>query len=814
MKNKEEVAFFPEQFLLLSDLETVFHTIASYCRSSAGKEDCINIQVYSDINSISQIQTPVKESLNILLSGKAFPDTEFSDNRESLSLLKTPGWVAELTDIFELGKVLKTMQKLVLFAQEHPNSSVLQQIIFETVFHQHLIQTLFSVIDDTGIIRDDASDELFRLKKEYLRFSRDIEKRLNSIFKELKLSGLVVEDSKMTIRNGRNVIPVPANFKYKIKGIIHDESATGQTAYVEPMEIVEMGNKMRENLSAQQREVRRILAEISDILRFHIDDILNYYEILKKIDVCFAKARFGAAINGIIPNPEPFPLIDWKNARNIVLHSHLQKQGKTLVPLEISMGQQNRLIVLSGANAGGKSLVIKTVALIQAMIQCGLPVPVDENSKTGVFSLLFLDIGDGQSIESDLSTYSSHLETMKVFLNKVDDKSLYLIDEIGSGTDPVLGGSLAQAILMKLHSEGAFGIVTTHLDVLKKMADEMPEASNAAMIFNTEKLQPTYTLRPGIPGNSFTFEIAARTGIPGKIIEQAQHFAGDERITFEQKISDVEQKAIELQEIITKHKIAEEFLDETIKKYSALIEKIENQQREIIEKSKQEALDLLNNANSTIENTIRVIKESAADKEITKTARKEIEATKQEIQQHTPSKKISEKLKNPIPVSKTEKSDKIISVELKQGTPIIHKHNQSEGVILEVLSSNKLKVAFNNVSVIMNTSDVIPVKEKTSAASKVNIRLEGELNKKTGNFARQIDMRGFKAEEVMAVLEKHIDDGLLIGVYDFSILHGKGNGVLRNVVRQLLSKHPNVESFESEHIERGGDGITLVKLIK
>jgi DNA mismatch repair protein MutS2 len=815
MMSKKSLYLFPENFMQVSDMNQILELIASSCFSIAAKKKALQPLLFTDCDQIKDAHIIIREAINMHRSGYALPALEFADNRTEILNLRTTGWVIDLENLHVLRNVLQLFSELLKFLSAKKQAEELKVMVMSIVFHDHLLIKINSILDHEGNIRDDASEELIRLSREYKKQTKEIEKRLHSIFTELKISGIAADDSNMTIRNGRSVIPVPVSYKNRIKGIIHDESATGQTAYVEPLEIVEMGNRLRENLAARQREILRILADISEQLHYAVDDITKYYEILTDVDLCFGKARFAGAYDCILPVVENKPVIDWKQARNIVLQVHLKKQNRKIIPLDIKLGDHQRMMVISGANAGGKSVVIKTVALIQTMIQCALPVPLKEESLAGVFSSIFLDMGDGQNMESDLSTYSSHLETMKVFISQVNSKSLYLIDEIGTGTDPVLGGSLAQAILIRLHQHQACGIITTHLDALKKMADETHEAQNAAMVFDTQRLEPSYVLKNGIPGNSFTFEIAARTGIPEEIIGDAKLLAGDERITFEQKISDMEEKTALLLESMEKQNMAEEFLDELIQKYQKLIEKFEKEQSVIIEKTRQEASEIISKTNKTIEKTIREIKESDADRNRTKQLREELKTIEEQAQNFEPSAKIPEKLLRNVMLVQKEKTEKQIKhTDWKNGMRVKHKTNGMEGIVLEVSGDNRVKVAFNSVSLSLPAELLVPLPEQQKKGIERKLKLQHDLHQKVGLFERQLDLRGMKAEEVMYVVEKHIDDALLIGICDFSILHGKGYGVLRNVSRQILSKHPNVESFQSEHVDRGGDGITIVKLRK
>lgn len=777
-----------------------------------GKQLIDNIEYSSNVNIINEELEIVDEAFNILKNSQNLPIIEIDDFSPEIDQLRLSGWVISLESLFDLLKLLICFQDVKSFFNKQNLAPKINNQINKVIFHSDILKKIQRIINEKGEIKDNASTELQNLRIAHKSKLKSIDRQLNQIFKGLKSSGLLEESVGLTIRNGRNVIPVPASAKYSIKGIIHDESATGQTAYVEPIEIVELNNQLRENEAAQQREIRKILAEISGEIHFVIDDILQYFPILGLIDFVSSKARFALSYNCCIPKVVDEQIIDWKNAKNIVLQIHLSKQNQKLIPLNLRMDENNRMIVISGANAGGKSVVLKTVALIQTMAQCGIPTPLSENSTLGVFSSIHLDIGDGQSLEANLSTYTSHLVKIKSILSNSNPKSLYLLDEVGTGTDPVLGGALGQAVLLKLHSLGAWGIITTHLDAIKQMADELIGAQNAAMMFDTNKLEPSYLLKTGIPGNSFTFEIARRTGIPEDIIQQAVIYAGDERIKFEKKISDVEAKSNELDDKIQKNKVAEDFLTDLISKYSGLISDFETKQKEIIEKTKAEAKSLLQNTNKIIENSIREIKESEANKEVSKEARLKIRNLEQQIENFTPENKLPQKHSRTIQkinIIKTEpKSENKI---FKPGQKVKHHSSNAIGLIDKILKNGNLIVAFDSVMMTLKPDQLNIVTENRSNSNK-GIKLKESIVSRANNFKRDLDVRGFRAEELQNILEKHIDEALLVGIKSFSILHGRGHGILRSVVKQVLAKHSNVISFEHEHIERGGDGITIVHL--
>jgi len=812
MITNENSNLFPKDFYAVSDFDKILKILSDKCYSQMGKDLVSNIQFSSDVDTINKSYSTVVETFNILKNGQNLPIIETDDFSADIAQLRIPAWVISVESLFQLLKLLICFQDVKLFFKNQLSASEINKIINNVVFHTDLIKKIQKIIDDKGEIKDTASAELQQLRLTYKSKQKLIDKQLNQIFKQLKTSGLLEESLSLTIRNGRSVIPVPASAKYSIKGIIHDESASGQTAYVEPIEIVVINNQLRENEAAQQREIRKILTEISSEIHLVIDDILQYFPVLGLIDFVSSKARFAMQYNCCIPQVEDKQILDWKNAKNLVLQIHLSKQNSQLIPLNLRMDENCRMIVISGANAGGKSVVLKTVALIQTMVQCGIPATLSENSTVGVFSSIHLDIGDGQSLEANLSTYTSHLVKIKSILSNSNPKSLYLLDEVGTGTDPVLGGALAQAILLKLHSMGAWGIITTHLDSIKQMADELIGAQNAAMMFDTNKLEPSYLLKTGIPGNSFTFEIARRTGIPEDIIQQAVIYAGDERIKFEKKISDVEAKSNELDDKIQKNKIAEDFLSDLITKYSGLVNDFEIKQKDIIEKTKAEAKSLLQNTNKTIENSIREIKESEANKEVSKEARLKIKNLEQQIEQFTPENKLPEKHSRTIKKLNIKKTlPTVENKNFKTGQRVKHQSSNTIGEISKILKNGNLIVAFDSVMMTLKPDQLNIVTENRSTSNK-SVKLKESIVSRANNFKPDLDLRGFRAEEIQNLLEKHIDEALLVGVKSFSILHGRGHGILRSVVKQVLAKHSNVASYEHEHIERGGDGITIVHL--
>ncbi len=811
----DNIQIFPPEFEKITDFVVIKDLIKSFCNSQTGKKLGEQYIFHTNIEQIKLLHKPIQETVHILENGTNLPYIEFVDNRDDINLLRTSGWVLDADNLYELLLVFDILFILKQFVhkQQLTESSAIKQIIDEVPYYSDIHKEIKQIFDSKGNISDNASKDLNKIRQTIKQKLKEIDKRASLIFKQLKAQEILEGSASITIRSGRNVIPVPASAKYQVKGIIHDESATGQTVYIEPLEIVEMNNQLKETEAAEKREIRKILTNISSLLHPIIDDILKYYNILGEIDLTFAKAKFAKQHHAILPDIRDEAIINWKQSVNLVLQLSLKKQLKNFIPFSLELGNHNRMIILSGANAGGKSVVLKTLALNQYMIQCGLPVTIHADSKVGIFSKICIDIGDGQSFEANLSTYTSHLEKMSKFIQLADKKTLYLIDEIGTGTDPVLGGAMAQSILINLHSKGSCGIVTTHIDTLKEMADTTPEIQNAAMLFDTNKLEPSFQMKVGVPGNSFTFEIAARTGIPQKIIQEAKKFSGKERISLEERISDFEKISAELQQKMQEVSVAESFFSEIIQKYQNLIKQIETEQTHIIEKTKEEANALISNTHKIIENTIREIKEAEAEKNKTQKIRKNLSDFQAELTEFTPTKKLSEKLKKHLPKKKPDSHIKTKPQEYATGMFVKIKGNEKIGLIVEIIEKDVLKIAFDNIQMLVK-ADLVEYTSETPNLFQPNknIRLKNDLLTRTKMFERNIDIRGMRANEAEELLEKHLDEAVLVGVKEFQILHGKGYGTLKQVVKKTLQLHPDVEEFYYEHVERGGEGITIVQM--
>jgi len=663
---------------------------------------------------------------------------------------------------------------------------------------------------------------LHTIRRELSGKKSSINKRIAQIMQKVKKDGMTRDDAEVTIRDGHLVIPVNAVNKRKIKGYVHDESATGQTVYIEPAEIVDLGNELRELELAEKREIIKILTTVTDLIRPWIEDLGNAYHYLGVIDFLRAKSLFALEIGGVLPELQMSPIVDWRKAYHPLLFLLHKAQRKTVEPLTIKLDSKNRILIISGPNAGGKSVCLKTVGLVQYMLQCGLLIPVHESSVAGIFKDLFIDIGDEQSLDNDLSTYSSHLMSLKYLLNHANDQMLFMIDEFGSGTEPQLGGAIAEAVLENLNKFETFGIVTTHYANLKMLGGVLPGVINGAMLFDTQNIQPLYQLQIGKPGSSFAFEIARKIGFPESILEEAIQKTGTTQIDFDTQLQSLEverktlvRKQLELQS-------ADEVITEITERYRTRLETLEVSSKEIIESAKKQAKEIVLNANKLIENTIREIKETQANQAKTKIVREQIETFKAELEEKKTDalvqtvKQLDKEIRR-----ETKKEEKpyplITGKQLKVGDNVKVTGQLSIGQITNI-SGNKAEVTFGQMKMHI---DLLRLEKSRSAEVKADKdfsqsrRFKGimsEINDKMANFKHQLDIRGKRADEALEEVSHYIDDAILLSVSEVSILHGKGNGVLRDVIRTYLSSVPEVKRYKDAPTDMGGSGITIASL--
>jgi len=792
--------------------------VADHCLSDMGRDRIRHI-------SFSHVFPEIRDQLNltdelktILISDEAFPSDDYFNLIPELRRLKTPGTFIEIDNLIGLQISYAAIQQILDYIQQREEKYPgLNNLASEIIVYNEITRRIDRILDEKGRIRDDASAELNKIRSSLISVQQQIEKRTRQILLNLKKENIIQPETEMTVRNSRCVIPINASNKRKIKGFIHDESATGQTVFIEPAEIFEMNNRLRELENAERKEIIRILVDFTDFIRPYIDEMLAGYEFLGEIDFIRSKALFAIETKSLKPLLSDSPGINWYKAINPLLFLHFKEKNKKVVPYDIQLDSEQRILVISGPNAGGKSVCLKTIGLLQYMIQCGFLIPVTDGSEAGIFSDIFIEIGDEQSIENDLSTYSSHLLNLKFFIENVTENTLFLIDEFGSGTEPTLGGAIAEATLEELNNKKSFGAVTTHYSNIKEFAAKTDGVINASMLFDTTKMLPLFKLTMGNPGSSYALEIADNIGFPKDITERATDIAGKEKISFEKQIQLFETDKEELAKQQEKVKMADDFFSEMIDKYQNLLSELEAERKSIIQEAQAQAASLIQNANKSIENTIRQIKEAGAEKEITKQLRVELNELKEtiiseDIVRKTSVKKPSrQKQRVPnIPVEKVKKIPQKGSYVRIPGQKIIGEiielqHDQA----LVLFDNSKLRIPVSRLEVAESSEYQASLKKKTKSNYS---EIYQHINDKIADFKTTLDVRGKRAEEITEIIEKYIDDALLLKIYNVRILHGKGFGVLRNIIHEVLSRHKNVVSLENERVENGGDGITVVTL--
>ena len=793
----------PVNFTEKTGFNQVAELIAAKCLSEMGKERTFRMEFSSRYDHIVNLLGETREFLTILEMGRSFPSQDYYDLTPVLKRLYTPGsWILP-EELAELRLSLRTIDECLHFFS-HPSANpfkLLKDKAGNIEVPAKLLNEIDRIMDEKGLIRDHASEALAKIRKEARNKSHANEKIIHTILMNARNSGWVAEGTEITISDGRLVIPVLAAHKRKIRGIIHDESATGHTVYLEPDACLEINNEIRELENAEKREIIRILTHFSDLLRPETDTLIKAYDFLGEIDFIRAKALLAKEIQGDKPIIKDYPVLHWQSARHPLLLISHQAKNKQVVPLDIDLTNDDRILVITGPNAGGKSVCLKTVGLLQYMLQCGLLVPMSPDSETGIFENVFIDIGDEQSLENDLSTYSSHLLNLGMFIRESDAATLFLIDELGTGTDPSLGGALAEAALEKLSKTGAFGVVTTHYSNLKLLAGKVPGIINGAMLFDTEVLQPLYKLVTGKPGSSFTFEIASRIGFPEDVIDNAKSKTGKTHLDFERQLQEVETEKLVLEKQLKEFQVGNKFIEELIAKYEHAKSELEKSRVSILEKAKDEAKNLLEQSNKIIEKTIKEIKESNAEKNKTKATREDLARFKANLSQLQ-----TEHLK------KIEIPDESHQLpHWKKGDRVSVEGRNDTGLIQQI-KGELATVDFDGLKVVITLQKLKPAIKSEKKQSGPYSAIINELNEKAVNFKLTLDVRGKMADEALQIVQKYLDDAYLLRIKEVKILHGKGEGILRKVIRELLSGNEEVESFGDEHIEHGGSGITKVIL--
>ncbi len=774
--------------------------LSEHCISAMGLEKVGNVAFSNDINFIIKSLEQTEEFIHLLQTGIPFPVRDFHDLREAFHRVQIDGTCLNVEDLFALKPSLNVLDAILHYGHsESANETPRLKSLIENIFIDRSIFTEVNrLVDDKGEIPDNASTELLEIRQSIRRKQTGIEKRIRQIMSDAKTAGWVDQKSELTVRDGRLVIPVKAGDKRAIRGFIHDESATGQTVYIEPAEIFDTSNEIKELEYAEKREIHRILMAFTRLLRPYLSELRKAWNLLGELDFIRAKALLAQEIGGVKPEIKDAPYFNWQQARHPLLEKKLKAQGKQVVPLDLKLDETDRILVISGPNAGGKSVCLKTTGLLQYMLQCGLMPPMRVDSQCGLFENLFIDIGDEQSILDDLSTYSSHLINMKALLEHADEQTLFLIDEFGTGTEPQLGGAIAEAILLELNKKQAFGMVTTHYANLKLLADNHEGIINGAMLFDTRFMQPMYLMMTGKPGSSFAFEIAKKIGFPKQILDEAANITGDQHLKFEKQLQqlEVDKKAIRKKE--QDLRIADQLLTEVVEKYKGLLAELESKKKQYLRDAAAEAQELIQKANSQIERTIKEIKEAQAEKTKTKEIRQNLEKTKEEIAQ---------KAKEVAEAKKKEEAE----VVLKVGDTVCIEEMQVVGEILSI-SDTDATILFDSIR--LRTSPDKLRKVSRAEARKTQRRwqkgIAEDLSEKAEHFELTLDVRGKRAEEALDIVDKYLDEAKLLSIKEVSILHGKGNGILRKLIREKLSHNHDVERFCDASLETGGTGITRV----
>ncbi|NOX86965.1 MAG: endonuclease MutS2 [Chlorobi bacterium] len=806
---------YPRHFEQKVDFTTVREMIRGYCISPMGKDYVDKIRFSSNKELIVRLLEQISEFKNILLSGEPFPAQDYFDLRQELARLKTPGTYIEPGALFDLKTSLNVVSRILDFIRKKEDDAFprLKALAAEVDWPEEVPEYAERIIDDKGEIRSSASEKLAKIRKQLEAKERQVVRETRRVFALAKKSGWIPEDAGITIRSGRAVIPVKAADKRAFEGFVHDVSASGQTVFIEPAGSFEINNEIRELENEEKREIIRILTVFTDKIRTYLPSLFGAYRFLGLIDFIRAKALFAQKITAGKPEISNEKILILKKARHPLLYLSHREAGKEVVPLDLELNKENRILVISGPNAGGKSVCLKTVGLLQYMVQCGLHVSCSPDSVFPVFENLFIDIGDEQSLENDLSTYSSHLLNMKFFLRHANENTLFLIDEFGTGTEPQLGGAIAEATLEQLNKKGAFGVVTTHYTNLKLAAQRMEGLINGAMLFDSKAMQPLYQLQIGNPGSSFAFEIARKTGFPKYVLNRAKKKSGGKHVSFDKQLQQLEVDKLTLEKKQQEVHATDEQLSEMIEKYTNLLEEIKKTKKQIIREAEEEALRIIAGSNKVIEKTIKEIRETGADKEKTKEIRKKLRDKKQKLEnivlkedvKKTGSRK-KEKQESPEPVTGDE--------PLKAGDYVRIKNTDIIGELLSVEGEDAI-VDVNEIKLKTSLRKLVkteraPFKKISFRSKQAHRNILSEINEKAAHFNLTIDLRGKRADEALAILKKYIDDAILLNIGEVNILHGKGDGILRPLIREYLHTIEEIKSFGDAPLETGGAGITRV----
>ena len=837
---------YPQNFESKIGFDQIRSLVKGKCLSTLGEERVDDMAFSDSFRQVEERLELVDEFVRLLQTDDGFPAQYFFDVRPSLKRIRIEGMYLDEQELFDLRRSLETIRDIVRFllreGEEASPYPRLKRLAEDINVFPDVIARINAILSPYGKIKDNASPELAQIRRELNATMGSISRVLNSILRNAQSEGVVDKDVTPAMRDGRLVIPVAPALKRKIRGIVHDESASGKTVFIEPAEVVEANNRIRELESDERREIIRIQTEFSRQLRPSLGEILLSYEFLAEIDFVRAKALLAGSMGALKPALEDRQVIDWATAIHPLLQLSLAKHGKKVVPLDIELNEKQRILIISGPNAGGKSVCLKTVGLLQYMLQCGLLIPVHESSHAGIFESIFIDIGDEQSIEDELSTYSSHLTNMKIMMKHCNGRSLILIDEFGGGTEPQIGGAIAEAVLRRFNQKQAYGVITTHYQNLKHFAEDNEGVVNGAMLYDRHLMQALFQLQVGNPGSSFAVEIARKIGLPEDVIADASAIVGSDYINADKYLQDIVRDKRYWENKRQSIRQREKQMEETIARYQTEMEELQKSRKEIIAKAKEEAERLMKEANARIENTIRNIKEAQAEKEKTRQARQELadfrksleEAAAREeedkiarkmekLREKQERKKLRKAPSKSSPNDEQSLAERRAQEEARRlaaivpGAYVKMKGQNTVGQVLEV-SGKQITVAFGNLKTTVNVERLEPSaapRKETDLSTKstfVSTHTQDSIHEKKLHFKQDLDVRGMRGDEAIQAVTYFIDDALMVGVPRVRILHGTGTGILRTLIRQYLQTVPGVRHFADEHVQFGGAGITVVDL--
>ncbi len=843
-----------ERIEVILGFDRVRKIISDRCSTEYATARTAEENFSTDAREIRQRLLLTDEMRMIVMFEESFPSNGYIDCVRFLEILSNEGSNIDLASLGKLKTMLETLRRITLFFSNikdgiYPN---LKKMVSSIVLFPEVQQRIDTILDKFGNVKDTASDELYDIRRKLKDKEGAISKRIGILLKKAQADGIVDQDASVVVRDGKMLIPVSTSNKRKIQGFVYDESSSGKTTFIEPAEIVEITNEISELHFAETREIARILYEFSDWLRPYVPDLLDGAKCIGEMDFLIAKAQTALDFVAGMPIISETEEMDLRKARHPLLERSLKRDGKEIVPLTVTLTPQKHILLISGPNAGGKSVCLKTVGLLQYMFQWGMLIPTSETSEMMVFDRIMADIGDGQSIDNDLSTYSSFLESMKDMLKEADSHTLVLIDEFGSGTEPAAGGAIAEAILNEFDKRGVYGVITTHYTNLKLYASGADTGViNGAMQFDAKNIAPLFKLEMGLPGNSFAFELARKMGLPEEIIKDAENRAGEEFVGIERNLRKIARNRRVLDEKIQKIRNTDKTLESITDKYQKELEDIRKKRQEIIDEAKREAEDIVKGANRQVEHTIRTIKEKQAEKSQTRKARADLQdfvnalaAKKEQDQQDRDSyledklRKVNERQQRQLARKnrrattedqqrmneEAEKSRMISSFRsgpLQVGEKVRIKANGMVGEV-SIVSDKAVTVIIGNIKSKMPLDKVERItsneyKSAVKAAPKPvtqTTSMDSSISERELNFKMELDVRGQRVNEALDNVMHYIDDAIMLNVSSVRIIHGKGTGALRDEIQRFLRATPGVVSAKDESVQLGGSGVTVVTFDK